>query len=396
MLLTFFKGFFREIKRLCRDKRSLLLYVAAPIFMGVLICGAFSNGVVNRIPIAVVDMQPSAKTRELIRAFEQAERMDITAVMQDAEAAKQMLEAGEVEGLLVIPTDYTRNLQLGQQAEVLVGFNSTNLILSNSGVSSVQQIVKTISAQIAVKSYVASGSTTAEGTAKAMPISTVMRPWFNSHLSYLIYLAPGLVGILFHQLFLITVASSVVEEKKDGILSGRGLKRENSIYLLDKMLFYGITGFFLLLVNYAVMIHIFDYPVRGDKNDMLLLSSAFIFALTGFGILLGLFCKQAVHVTQWVISLTYPFFILSGISWPHSEMPQSLVQIAQIFPLTHFLTPFREMLLMNVGFEQERIRYHGQMLLLFGGVTILLSIFLFIGKQYRMEKKQVQGEVAEQ
>lgn len=395
MLLTFLKGFFREWKRLWRDKRSLMMFFIAPIFMGVLICGAFSNGVVNHIPMAVVDMQPTAKTRELIRAFEQAERMEITATVQDAETAKQMLEAGEVEGLIVIPADYTRNLQLGRQAEVLIGFNSTNLILSNSGVSSVQQIVKTISAQIAVKSYVASGSTTAEGTAEVMPISTVMRPWFNSHLSYLVYLAPGLIGTLFHQLFLVSVASSVTEEKKDGTLSGSGTKRENIIYFFNKAIFYGVIGFFLLLLNYAVMAHVFNYPVRGERADMMALCAFFVFALTGMGMLLGLFCKNALHVTQWVIAMTYPFFVLSGISWPHSEMPTFLVQIAQIFPLTHFLTPFREILLMDIGFEQSRILYHGKMLLALGGGMLLLSGMLYIIMLCRKGQKETKGEVAE-
>ena len=158
MILTFFKGLLREFWLLVKDPRGIFMFLVAPLLMNIVVCGAFQNGIVNHIPLAAVEMSSSAKTRELIRAFDESDRFDVTLVLQDLDEAKQKMEEGEVYGIIVIPADYTRSLQLGQQAEVLVGINSANNLVGNSAVVSVMQVVKTVSSQIAVKSYVASGS----------------------------------------------------------------------------------------------------------------------------------------------------------------------------------------------------------------------------------------------
>lgn len=392
MILTFFKGFWRELMRLLKDPRGLFMFLIAPLLLNIVVCGAFQNGIVNHIPLAAVDPASTAKTRELIRAFDESDRFDVTAVLRDTEEAKRMLETGEVEGIIVIPENYTRALQLGQQAEVLVGVNSTNNLVGNSAVVSIMQVVKTISTQIAVKSYVATGSSVDEGTAKVMPVSTVLRPWFNPQFSYLMYLGLGLTGLVYHQLFLMAVASAFGEEKKEGILTGTMPKRDCILHFFNKMIFYGVTGFLNILLNYAVIMKLFGFPMRGRQEDLLLLCGCFVFCLLGFGALLGLLCKNTIHAMQWLMALTYPFFILSGFSWPHTEMPTALVRVADFLPATHFMCPVRDIVLMGIGFERASLLHSRNMLLLMGIVAFLLSLVVFLWKILRAEKRQTTGE----
>ena len=392
MILTFFKGFGRELMRLLKDPRGLFMFLIAPLLLNIVVCGAFQNGIVSHIPLAAVDPASTAKTRELIRAFDESDRFDVTAVLQDTEEAKRMLEAGEVEGIIVIPENYTRALQLGQQAEVLVGVNSANNLVGNSAVVSIMQVVKTISTQIAVKSYVATGSSIEEGTAKVMPVSTVLRPWFNPQFSYLMYLGLGLTGLVYHQLFLMAVAGAFAEEKKDGILAGTMPKGKCILHFFNKMIFYGVTGFLNILLNYAVIMKLFGFPMRGRQEELLLLCGCFVFCLLGFGALLGLLCKNTIHAMQWLMALTYPFFILSGFSWPHTEMPTALVRVADFLPATHFMSPVRDIVLMGIGFERASLLHSRNMLLLMGIVTFLLSLVVFLWKVLRAEKRQTTGE----
>lgn len=392
MILKFFKGLFRELWLLIKEPRGIFMFLVAPLLMNIVVCGAFQNGIVNHIPLAAVDMSATAKTRELIRAFDESDRFTVPLVLQDLDEAKQKMAEGEVAGIIVIPEDYTRSLQLGQQAEVLVGINSTNNLVGNSAVVSVMQVVKTVSSQIAVKSYVAGGSSIAEGTAKVMPISTVLRPWFNPQFSYLMYLGLGLTSLVFHQLFLSAVAGSFADEKKQGILSGTLPKRECILYYFDKMLFYGVAGFFNLLLNLFVIMKLYHFPMRGSQADLLLLSGCFVFCLLGFGALLGLFCKNALHAMQWLMALTYPFFVLSGFSWPHTEMPALLVQIADFLPVTHFMSPVRNIVLMGIGFERASLLHSKAMLLLLGAGAFALSLAVFVWQVLRAEKRQKAGE----
>lgn len=368
------------------------MFLIAPLLLNIVVCGAFQNGIVNHIPLAAVDTASSAKTRELIRAFDESDRFDVTAVLQDTEEAKRMLEAGEVEGIIVIPENYTRALQLGQQAEVLVGVNSANNLVGNSAIVSVMQVVKTISTEIAVKSYVASGSSVDEGMAQVMPVSSVLRPWFNPQFSYLMYLGLGLTGLVYHQLFLMAVASAFGEEKKEGILTGTMPKRDCILHFFNKMIFYGVIGFLNILLNYAVIMKLFGFPMRGRQADLILLCGCFVFCLLGFGALLGLLCKNTIHAMQWLMALTYPFFILSGFSWPHTEMPAALVRVADFLPATHFMSPVRDIVLMGIGFERASLVHSRTMLLMMGIVAFLLSLVVFFWKVQRAEKKQTARE----
>lgn len=389
MVKTFFKGFLRELLLLWKDKRMLFMFLIAPLALNIVVCGAFSNGIVNHIPLAAVETSSTAQTRALLRAFDESDRFDVTAVLQSQEEAKRMLEAGEVQGIIVIPENYTRNLQLGQQAEVLVGVNSANNIVGNSAVVSVMQVVKTVSTQVAVKSYVAAGSSIAEGTAKVMPVSSILRPWFNPQFSYLTYLGLGLSGLVFHQLFLMTIASAFAEEKENGgILAGSMARRDCMLHFINKMLFYGATGFALLVLNIDVVMRLFGFPMRGNRADLLILCGAFIFCLLGFGALLGILSRNTLHAIQWLMALTYPFFILSGFSWPHSEMPGYLVQAAQVLPSTHFLNPLREIVLMGSGFERTALAHSRDMLILLGIAAMLLSAAAFVWKVLRAERKE--------
>lgn len=373
---------------LWHDKRMLFMFLIAPLSLSIVVCAAFSGHIVNNIPLVAVDENSSAQTRALIDAFDETDRFNVPYVVTDQDEALQLLEAGEVLGVIVIPTDYTRALQLGQQAEVLIGVNSANNIIGNSAVVSAMQVVKTVSAQIAVKSFVAAGSTVDDALAKAAPISSVLRPWFNPQFSYLTYLGLGLTGLIFYQLFLMTVSTAFAEEKKDGILSGKTTAKESVIHFFNKYIFYGITGYLNILANYYAIITIFHFPMRGDKEDLAILCGCYILCMLGIGALFGTLCKNTIHCIQWLMAMTYPLFILSGFSWPLTEMSDTLVKAAQFLPPTHFLSPVRNIVLMGVGFETENIAYSRDMLLYLALATFFLSFLAFLWKVYRARKRE--------
>ncbi|WP_304508558.1 ABC transporter permease [Anaerotignum sp.] len=373
---------------LWHDKRMLFMFLVAPLALSIVVCNAFGGHIVKDIPLAAVDGNSSAQTRALIDAFDETDRFNVTYVVTDQDEALQLLEEGKVLGVVVIPADYARSLQLGQQAEVLIGVNSANNIIGNSAVVSAMQVVKTVSAQIAVKSFVAAGSTVDDALAKAAPISTVLRPWFNSQFSYLTYLGLGLTGLIFYQLFLMTVSTAFAEEKKEGILSGKTTVKESVIHFFNKYIFYGVTGYLNILVNYYAIITIFDFPMRGNKEDLAILCGCYVLCMLGVGALFGTLCKNTIHCIQWLMALTYPLFILSGFSWPLTEMSDTLVKAAQFLPPTHFLSPIRNIVLMGVGFETENIAYSRDMLLYLALATFFLSFLAFLWKVYRAGKKE--------
>ena len=83
---------------------------------------------------------------------------------------------------------------------------------------------------------------------------------------------------------------------------------------LDSLLFYGYTFLFLLAV-------------------------AFI------GILVSIAIPSQLKATEILMVIATPSFILSGFTWPLSQMPDWIVGIAKVIPLTHYLQIFRTMII---------------------------------------------------
>lgn len=59
-----------------------------------------------------------------------------------------------------------------------------------------------------------------------------------------------------------------------------------------------------------------------------------------------------LKATEILMVIATPSFILSGFTWPLSQMPQAVQAIANVIPLTHFLKAFRILIIEDGAFSQ--------------------------------------------
>jgi ABC-2 type transport system permease protein len=70
-----------------------------------------------------------------------------------------------------------------------------------------------------------------------------------------------------------------------------------------------------------------------------------------------------LKATEILMVIATPSFILSGFTWPLSQMPVWVQGIANVIPLTHFLKAFRILIIEEGSFSQT-----------FGAISSLLII----------------------
>src|SRR5690606_28373595 len=58
-----------------------------------------------------------------------------------------------------------------------------------------------------------------------------------------------------------------------------------------------------------------------------------------------------LKATEILMVIATPSFVLSGFTWPLSQMPVWIQYLAQVIPLTHFLEAYRIATIQNGGFE---------------------------------------------
>ena len=114
--------------------------------------------------------------------------------------------------------------------------------------------------------------------------------------------------------------------------------------MLIKALPFWIMGIFILLAIRA-MFPLFSVPFDADLLSITILLTAVVASVTFLGIVISIAIPSQLKATEILMVIATPSFILSGFTWPLSQMPDFIVAMAKVIPLTHFLEALRKLML---------------------------------------------------
>ena len=381
------KLFFREWRYLLKRPRSLVLMILLPIFVTCLCGSSYAKGYFSDLKMGVVDDSYTKQTREVVEAFRQSPYFDVVGYYNDEEEIAEAMRNGEIVGCLIFPADFTRRLQLGQQAEVLLGSSAVNMGYGSTINLKGSEILGTISTQIAVKSLVAKGKTVDEALAAMNPVSFYTRQWYNptNHFGY--FLVFGFVAATVQQVLIYFAAISLVREKESGRLEEmQSVCKSAPMQVLVKGLVYFLISLLAWTLCTAIIRWGYQIPMRGDAAVWLVYSSLFLLSIVALGQFFSAIMPNPILATSISLVFTSPSLVLSGYTWPTMALPGIYQKIGQIFPLTHFVIGYRNVALMGCGFAAVK----EEMMLLCGiiAVCFALSCIIWHLRLKRIEKKK--------
>ena len=260
------KLFLREWKYLLKRPRSLVLMVLVPIFV-TCICGSgYGKGYFSDLKMGVVDYSYTKQTREVVEAFRQSPYFDVVGYYNDEDEIAEAMRDGEIVGCLIFPADFTRKMQLGQQAEVLLGSSAVNMGYGSTINLKGSEVLGTVSTQIAVKSLVAKGETVDDALATMNPVSFYTRQWYNPTNNFSYFLVYGFVAATVQQVLIYFAAISLVREKESGHLDEmQSISKSAPLQVLVKCLVY----FLISLAAWAICSAIIRWGSHARKPSAL-------------------------------------------------------------------------------------------------------------------------------
>jgi len=95
----------------------------------------------------------------------------------------------------------------------------------------------------------------------------------------------------------------------------------------------------------GVGVWLFDVPIVGSVVDFYVASSIYIAALLGLGLMISTIAMIQFQAFQLTFFILLPSILLSGFIFPFDGMPEVVQRLAQILPLTHFVTLSRGIIL---------------------------------------------------
>src|SRR5215471_15739015 len=116
---------FKEIQQLRRDRLTFGMMFGVPI-MQLLLFGFAIDTDPHNLPTAVIAADESTISRTILSALSSTGYMHFTHRPRSEAEANELLQSGEVQFVVTIPSDFTRRLVRGERAQVLIDADATD------------------------------------------------------------------------------------------------------------------------------------------------------------------------------------------------------------------------------------------------------------------------------
>jgi len=202
----------RELQHLRREPWDLALLLWFPAASLLLLLWMFSNGIASGLPIAVVDEDHSAASRELVRRMAATRGLAIAVQAPSLEAAQPAVRSGAVYGVVHIPANWERDgLRHMPQPVVLYDNAQFSLVAGIVG-GDVRAAVSSMSLDSALASEARFGGGLTQAALRLGSVQADLRTLFNPSLSYEAYFAGMLLPVALHLFCVIAAVSALGRE----------------------------------------------------------------------------------------------------------------------------------------------------------------------------------------
>ena len=351
----------KEFLQMRRDRLTLAMMVVLPAVQLVLFGYAIRTEV-RHLPTVVWDGSRTQESRALIDALRNTGNFDITAMVEGRGAVEERLQRGDASAALIIPPDYATDIKRGRTASAQLIVDAADPLSSQAALSG------------ASAAALAHGATLVQ--APPPPLDLRVRPWYNPALRSETYIVPGLIGVLLSLTMILVMSMAIVRERERGTLEQLIVTPIGKPSLmLGKILPFVLVGYTQMTVILILAKLIFHVPLRGSLVELYLITSGFIIANLGVGLLVSTVVRTQAQAMQASFFFLMPNILLSGFMFPRAAMPLAAQWLGLLLPLTYYLEVLRGILLKDVGITM--LWRQTLVLVAFAALLIALSVRRF-------------------
>lgn len=307
------------------DRAAVLLLLVSPIIYAGFYPSAYTDEVVTRAPVVVVDLDRSAASRDLATRINAVQQAEVVALLPSVLEAERWMADGDAVAAAIIPEGFGETIAQGQPGTVMLTGHGAYLLRSSTALSGIGAALGQTGREAA------RGQARAAGPPAPPALQLVPRPLFNTREGYGAAVFPGVAFVIVHQSLLLGLAllAGTARERIGGDLRLTGAQ------LAGIALAAGVIG--LLDVGWFVGMVFWwhDYPrAAAPVLDVAVGAGMFVAATVAAALALASIFPTRERPLQLVLAISLPLFFLAGLSWPAEATPMALVVMARLFPTT--------------------------------------------------------------
>jgi ABC-2 type transport system permease protein len=342
----------KEFRQILRDRRLAISLILPPTLQ-LLLFGFALNATVTNLRLGVVDDSRTPESRELAANMTESRAFQGAGTYFDVNEMSKKIADGDLDGGLVIPYDYARDLQRGRTATVQVLLNAMNSNTATIGEGFAEGVIASYNQTLAGQGIHARFQEIAAPNVSRLGMVLIHPAYlYNPGLEPTWFIVTGILGVLLILNGSLISAAAIVKEREAGTLEQLLMSPASTTQIIVAKLF-PLFVLLCMMGTFAVMMMraVFGIPFRG--NVFLVVSAAALCLLCGIsiGTFIATFTKSARQAQLTLFFVNPPLTSLSGAFTPVEAMPKWLQPVAQFNPIQHFGQISRGAMLKGSGIE---------------------------------------------
>jgi ABC-2 type transport system permease protein len=378
----------KDLLELFRNRLGLVLLVVMPMFMMVMVGYIYpSNGnTISNLPVAVVNEDlgygnAAIPSQTFLMGLQQINSQTNMMVLSNASSIadiKDMVQKGDIDGGIVIPSNFSASIMTGQQGTLIIVTDQSNPQISatiQAVLSAVFDQMGTMLAQQNVQRLNPAVNAN-NSLAIVKPYNVQTEGVVSGTPSYFDFIAPGIMAMTVMMSVMTGLPVAISQEKEIGTMDGMMVAPINRLsIILGKTLGQTARGLIQGAIILGLAIGLFGVTIQGSILLVFGLLMLGIFSFVGLGVVITSFAKDQETAMMLMMTLMFPMMFLSGVFFPIQQMPWYMQDISKVLPLTYASQALRKVMVLGAGIPA--ISTELIILTVFGTVMIAIAVPVF-------------------
>ncbi|MBA3651000.1 MAG: ABC transporter permease [Chthoniobacterales bacterium] len=328
----------KEFTQMRRDRLTFAMMLGIPLIQLTLF-GYAINADPRHLPAAVILADRGPAGRTVLAAMQNSTYFDFVRHVQTEAEGRELLARGQVQFVINIPENFTRDFLRGDRPSILVEADATDPAATGNALGSLGAVINN-ALQSDLKGPLASLN------ASDGPVDLRIHALYNPEIVTQYNIVPGLMGVILTMTMILITGLAITRERERGTMENLlSMPTRPSEVLIGKIVPYIMVGYIQVGVILLAAYFLFHVPMQGSILLLLLVALVFIAANLALGITFSTIAKNQLQAMQMTFFVFLPSILLSGFMFPFRGMPHWAQIIGEVFPLTHFLRIIRGILL---------------------------------------------------
>ncbi|MEP7221359.1 MAG: ABC transporter permease [Novosphingobium sp.] len=329
---------YKEIRQTVRDPGTMAMMFVMPV-MQLMIFGFAINNDPRHLPLAIEANDNSAITRSVTAALGNTGYFEVRNVIASYGEGERLIASGDVQFLVTIPPDFTRDVVRGAHPQLLVTADASDPASTGPALNAISEAVNAALAHDLIGPL-------AGRMPGPPPVQVIVHKSYNPEGITSHNTVPGLLAIILSMTMVMLTSMSVTREVEQGTMENLLATPLRPVeVMIGKIVPYLMMGIVQMIVVLVFAALIFHVPFAGSLVLAVVATLLFIAVSLALGFTFSTLAASQLQAMQLSFFYMLPSILLSGFAFPFRGMPLWAQWFAELLPTTHYIRLIRGIML---------------------------------------------------